>query len=209
MMTAGIVLSDIALGCSGSGNPLMASAFPVKHATILADTRYPVKIPVSGGSLSALGGRIKQARKAARLSQMALGRRAGVNQGTVSAWERGETEPRPAYLLAVAEATGFALEWLRTGEGPMVAPAMPPAPADGGESFLSGFLEHFPGDRLLIVRAVIQGLVTARQPIPAWLTELHNRYLPVTLSADEIERMAAETESRRRGVRPDGDRRAG
>jgi hypothetical protein len=89
----------------------------------------------------------------------------------------------------------------------MEAPKAPPPPDDGGEAFLSGFLATFPGDRLLVVRAIMQGLMTARQPVPAWLTELHNRYLPVTLSADEVARIAAETEARVRGIRPDADRR--
>jgi len=59
-----------------------------------------------------LGERIHDARKAAGLSQEALGERLGVVSQTVSKWERGESAPDAALLPPLADALGVSLDWL-------------------------------------------------------------------------------------------------
>lgn len=65
------------------------------------------------------GERIKTARKAAGLSQEALGKAAKVSKGSVSQWESGLTKNlRMENLFAVEDATGYRARWLALGEGP-------------------------------------------------------------------------------------------
>ena len=59
-----------------------------------------------------LGESIHAARKAAGLSQEALGERLGVVSQTVSKWERGESAPDAALLVPLADAFGVSLDRL-------------------------------------------------------------------------------------------------
>ena len=59
-----------------------------------------------------LGERIHTARKAAGLSQEALGDKLGVVSQTVSKWERGESAPDAALLVPLADALGVSLDAL-------------------------------------------------------------------------------------------------
>lgn len=59
-----------------------------------------------------LGESIHDARKAAGLSQEALGEKLGVVSQTVSKWERGESAPDAAALPALADALGLSLDAL-------------------------------------------------------------------------------------------------
>ncbi len=73
------------------------------------------------------GSRLKQARKHAGLTQVALSKKTGVPQSTISTAERegygsGET---PVY----ARACGVSAIWLGTGEGAMTEQELTPVPA--------------------------------------------------------------------------------
>ena len=58
----------------------------------------------------------------------AASRDAGIARTTLGAYCRGETEPRASDLRSLSRATGFRLDWLISGEGPMRAEeAAPPA----------------------------------------------------------------------------------
>ena len=59
-----------------------------------------------------LGENIHAARKAAGLSQEALGGKLGVVSQTVSKWERGESAPDAALLVPLADALGISLDAL-------------------------------------------------------------------------------------------------
>ena len=59
-----------------------------------------------------LGESIHAARKAAGLSQEALGEKLGVVSQTVSKWERGESAPDAALLVPLADALGVSLDGL-------------------------------------------------------------------------------------------------
>ena len=59
-----------------------------------------------------LGESIHDARKAAGLSQEALGEKLGVVSQTVSKWERGESVPDAALLVPLADALGVSLDGL-------------------------------------------------------------------------------------------------
>lgn len=72
-----------------------------------------------------IGERIKQRRKAARLTQQQLAEQVGVSRAAVAQWESGDTKSvRPAHLLAAAKALGADIEWLITGRA-TVAPLKP------------------------------------------------------------------------------------
>lgn len=60
---------------------------------------------------SVLGSRIRQARRAAELSQSQLAARVGAHVTSISDWERGVNRPRVEALAAIAEATGKTLDW--------------------------------------------------------------------------------------------------
>lgn len=74
--------------------------------------------------LSTFGQRIKHARLSAGLTQLELANAISVRTGSktkkglVSQWENGKIEnPQNATILAVQEATGFAVNWLVSGKG--------------------------------------------------------------------------------------------
>lgn len=63
--------------------------------------------------MTKLGSRIREARKAAGISQETLGEKLGVHRNTTNRWEReGGTAPTPAQLRAIARETGVSVEWL-------------------------------------------------------------------------------------------------
>lgn len=53
---------------------------------------------------------IKELREAAGLTQLQLAYRLGVTPGSVSAWERGVTEPRSLQLRALAHELGVSMD---------------------------------------------------------------------------------------------------
>ncbi len=62
-----------------------------------------------------IGVRIKQARKAADLSQPELAAAVGVSQATVSNWERGMHNPERSHMKIIARVTRVTVEWLEFG----------------------------------------------------------------------------------------------
>lgn len=58
------------------------------------------------------GERLEAARRAAGLSQAALGRMLGTTQQQVSTWEHGAAEPKLASRLALADALGVEPDYL-------------------------------------------------------------------------------------------------
>ena len=76
---------------------------PIREAT--NETSLYMSIYVSA--------RLIQARQARGLTQVALGRAAGVpHPMMISGWERGLNLPRVDYLVAVAQVLGVSLDWL-------------------------------------------------------------------------------------------------
>ena len=67
-----------------------------------------------------LGGRIKEARVAAKLSQADLAELLGVRAHTVYRYERSgddAIEPRLEALVVIAQHCNVSIDWLATGEG--------------------------------------------------------------------------------------------
>lgn len=81
----------------------------------LARTDVYTDIPVAYARPVALASNIRELRKAARLTQIALGKRLGVGQGAVSKWESGETEPDASLLPSLALTLGTYLDVLLYG----------------------------------------------------------------------------------------------
>lgn len=66
---------------------------------------------------SALGIRLREARKRAKLSQTDVGIFAGLTHSAVGQWERGETLPETESLIRVANDLPASLDWLVWGVG--------------------------------------------------------------------------------------------
>jgi len=65
-----------------------------------------------------LSGRIRHARKLARVTQAELARRIGIAPSAVAQWEQpGGTSPTVEHLIQIATSCGIAFEWLATGRG--------------------------------------------------------------------------------------------
>lgn len=62
-----------------------------------------------------LGARIREARRAARLSQAQVGAALGISSQAVSQWENDIFVPATERLIAFASLTGVAFAWLATG----------------------------------------------------------------------------------------------
>jgi transcriptional regulator with XRE-family HTH domain len=109
---------------------------------------------------SAGGARIREARKAAGLTQSELGERVGVRQSVVSDWERGGLESWRDYVEAIARATGKPILFFNHGE--IFSEHSPPArniavvgEVQGGAFRLA--LEYAPEDRVTVPVAPLPG----------------------------------------------------
>jgi transcriptional regulator with XRE-family HTH domain len=81
------------------------------------------------GLCAQLPDRLRQARRAARLSQAALGAQVGVCASAVAQWELpAGTSPRVEHLAMVACICGVTFEWLATGRGPSTIDGLRPLP---------------------------------------------------------------------------------
>lgn len=74
-----------------------------------------------------IGERIRQARRAANMTQHALAKAVAVDQSTVARWEKGASAPGSAPLARLADVTATSPEWLAFGRR-----AASMAPPDGG-----------------------------------------------------------------------------
>ena len=83
----------------------------------------------SRSTAASVGGRIRQARKFADLSQQALADAVGASRDSVSNWERGEHSPSVDMLLLIAQAIDVPATWFLEG----VAPS-PTGPEGGATS---------------------------------------------------------------------------
>ena len=63
--------------------------------------------------------RIKEVRKTLGLNQTVFGKRIGVNQSTVAAYENGTRAPLQAIVSSICREFNVNENWLRTGEGEM------------------------------------------------------------------------------------------
>jgi transcriptional regulator with XRE-family HTH domain len=112
--------------------------------------------------------RVKSARKAARLSQEAVGRLVGVSGQAVYSWEIGRTKPEADHLAALAKLLGVSASYLLTGGTPeltlgqmqpsspsgRVVPRFAPVDAvnDARERVIAQIHTHFPcGPRSYVV----------------------------------------------------------
>lgn len=63
--------------------------------------------------------RIKQVRKTLKLNQAEFGKRIGLKQSTITAYECGNRTPLNTVVTAICKTFGVDETWLRTGEGEM------------------------------------------------------------------------------------------
>ncbi|WP_206215317.1 helix-turn-helix transcriptional regulator [Desulfovibrio sp. ZJ200] len=73
-----------------------------------------------------LGARIRLAR--GKTSQGVFAALIGVSKGSLGGYERDENLPNTDVALKICQKTGFSVEWLLSGRGPLRAPAAPAAP---------------------------------------------------------------------------------
>lgn len=72
-----------------------------------------------------IGERIKQLRKALKLTQQKFADRLNVGQSTIGAYESGQNTPSSPTLTLICREFGASKDWLLTGEGPMFRPDAP------------------------------------------------------------------------------------
>lgn len=63
--------------------------------------------------------RIKEVRKALKLSQRAFGEKLGVSRDVISNLEYNRVEPKTVFIQHMCEAYGINEHWIQTGEGQM------------------------------------------------------------------------------------------
>jgi transcriptional regulator with XRE-family HTH domain len=102
-----------------------------------------------------------------------VARRAGIPLGSLNEYVAGR-EPRLVYAAALAKACNVSLEWLATGEGPMVRLDLPASGSDAG-----GLLRTINTDRL----ATAMDLIDRRLPAGA---DTRDRALAVVALYDII-----------------------
>jgi len=83
-----------------------------------------------------LGERLREARDLAGLSQKQLEARSGLSQKTISKIEIGKQD-KSTQVLRLAQACGVRVEWLASGEGPMVGDATTANSPTAGYNVLS------------------------------------------------------------------------
>lgn len=66
-----------------------------------------------------MNGRIKELRKAMKLTQIEFGSRIGVKGNTVTGYENGLRSPSDAVIMSICKEFNVNEKWLRTGEGEM------------------------------------------------------------------------------------------
>jgi len=59
-----------------------------------------------------IGDRIREARRAAGVSQAALGETLGISQVWLSQWETGKRTPSVEWLVRLADHFGVSMDWL-------------------------------------------------------------------------------------------------
>jgi phage repressor protein C with HTH and peptisase S24 domain len=79
--------------------------------------RFSGSFPSDNTGMS-IGNRMKQARKAAKMTQIELARKSGLNQSTISDLEVGKSQGT-TYIATLAAALGVSALWLETGKGTM------------------------------------------------------------------------------------------
>lgn len=104
-----------------------------------------------------LGDRLRKAREHAGLSTAALGTDLGLHRNSIGAYERDQTEPKRAVLMAWALRCGVPFEWLVSGEAP-------PSDDGGGTEVLQASRCTRPPDH---GTGVVAYLPTARIEQPA------------------------------------------
>lgn len=102
-----------------------------------------------------LGNRISEARKRLRpkVTQRALGKKLGISDKAVSAWERDETKPENERMPEIAKALRVTVKWLWEGGGPVPdgndlivqIESLSPTEQQAVEAFIAG-LRHRRGE---------------------------------------------------------------
>jgi transcriptional regulator with XRE-family HTH domain len=74
------------------------------------------------GLIMSTGDRVKSLRQALSLSQDELGERIGIKKSAISLIENEKSNPTEQTIKSICREFGVSYEWLKNGEGPMMAP---------------------------------------------------------------------------------------
>ncbi|AWL03381.1 peptidase S24 [Massilia oculi] len=126
-----VCLSPIALPICVWVSPAWRRLLIVKEMSmrrIMGTPVFPVNrfsgfVPDDNTGMS-IGTRVKQARKAAKLTQIELAKKSNLKQSSISDLEVGKSQGT-TNLASLAAALGVSALWLETGKGPM-SPEQPP-----------------------------------------------------------------------------------
>lgn len=92
-----------------------------------------------------IGSRVKQARKAAKMTQAELAARTGLNQSSISDLEVGKSQGT-TFVASLASAMGVNPLWLETGKGSMLVESTVAAPDTADDPFLKNQIAIRIGD---------------------------------------------------------------
>lgn len=104
--------------------------------------------------------RFKEAREAARLTQLALATLLGVHVNSCSNWETGKANPPVDVVQKLSQVSGYELNWIATGEPPKYrfsrafdAPMDVLIKMEGQPEYQRQALEHYMGGTAKLVAA--------------------------------------------------------
>ena len=121
-----------------------------------------------------IGERIRDARKAAGLSQADLARLIGVSQPAIATWESGVHDPRRVVLAKLADALSTSLEWLAAGTR-----SMQESDRQAAAAYLRRPLRHVP------VISFASAEIFANNP-DADPHSMAEDYIPITASVSQL-----------------------
>lgn len=99
------------------------------YVASIYETHIPVKGQLLDFSELTFGERLRFARTAAGLTQVALAQALGIRQNQISVWEAGTSGPHRDRLPIIASKVGTTVDWLLTGKGAAPHPTSDAPPA--------------------------------------------------------------------------------
>lgn len=128
--------------------PETSSIEPIIGITIGGVNRHNYTGSHYARGMATLGDRVREARRAARLSQAKLAQKVGIKQPTIAAIESGEIK-ETAHIVKIAIATGYSAYWLENERGakrrtPLDTEALTPDELRAVVAFLQAYRTNEP-----------------------------------------------------------------
>jgi DNA-binding phage protein len=119
----------------------------------------------------------------------ALSRKSGLSDGVIQKYRKGDSDPSRSRLVAISRASGLAVQWLATGEGPMrqgaVTPGLLPVQGVGWDATLMRECIREVEELLSEMEMEMEPAVKADFTMDLYARELEKRQRGQHLSAPE------------------------